>query len=161
MILSLALLVAACAPGGREGNFRDPRAPIYSSAVLDPGRLGGSWTQVAAFGPAGGCAPGGVAVMPAGGAVDLQGALCLSGRSVDLRGPATITGPGRITPAGGPEWWVLWVDGDYRTMAIGTPSGEIGFVLDRGPTLPADRLAAVREVFAFNGYDPAGLQVLR
>lgn len=55
------------------------------------------------------------------------------------------------------EW--LGVDHGYRTLAIGTPSGRFGFVLDRGP-IPADRLDAAREIFDFNGYATAALRPL-
>lgn len=55
--------------------------------------------------------------------------------------------------------WVLWVDEGYRTMALGTPSGRFGMILERGagPT-PSDRNAAAREILAWNGY---ALQRLR
>ena len=36
------------------------------------------------------------------------------------------------------------VDSGYRTMAIGTPSGRFGMILDRG-AIPPDRLTAARE----------------
>jgi apolipoprotein D and lipocalin family protein len=49
-------------------------------------------------------------------------------------------------------WWVLWADVGYRTLAIGTPSGRFGFILNRGGDLPADRMRAAREVLEWNGY---------
>ncbi len=52
------------------------------------------------------------------------------------------------------DWWVLWVDSGYRTLAIGTPDGRFGFVLDRGRIGP-DRLVAAAEIFDFNGYSKA------
>ncbi|HOZ34653.1 MAG TPA: lipocalin family protein, partial [Tabrizicola sp.] len=57
----------------------------------------------------------------------------------------------------GQDWWILWVDSGYRTLAIGTPSGRFGFILDRS-ALPPDRLAAASEVFDFNGYTTAALR---
>ncbi|MEH6775767.1 MAG: lipocalin family protein, partial [Cereibacter changlensis] len=59
----------------------------------------------------------------------------------------------------GAPWWVIWVDTDYRTLAIGTPDGSFGFLLNRGGPLPADRLTAVREIFEWNGYDLSRLTV--
>jgi apolipoprotein D and lipocalin family protein len=53
----------------------------------------------------------------------------------------------------GAEWWVLWVDADYRTLVVGTPSGSFGIILNRTADLPPDRLAAARDVLAWNGYD--------
>ena len=55
------------------------------------------------------------------------------------------------------DWWVIWADYDYRTLAIATPDGRFGFVLDRG-AIPSDRLTAAAEIFDFNGYDKARLR---
>jgi apolipoprotein D and lipocalin family protein len=85
--------------------------------------------------------------------------LCLGGETRRYAGPAALSGPGRISlaaadPAGiGAEWWVLWVDTDYRTLVVGTPSGSFGMILNRTGDLPADRMAAAREVLDWNGYD--------
>ena len=57
------------------------------------------------------------------------------------------------------DWWVLWADGDYRTLVIGTPSGQFGFVLNRDSTVPADRMDAVRDILTFNGYRVAEMVV--
>ena len=54
---------------------------------------------------------------------------------------------------------MIWVDVGYRTLAIATPSGRFGIILDRG-ALPADRLAAAREIFDFNGYRTEALTPL-
>lgn len=69
--------------------------------------------------------------------------------------------PGRIivgTPPFGTEYWVLWVDADYRTAAIGTPSGSFGWIIDRKRTGGADRLKAAADMLAFNGYATDRLQ---
>lgn len=66
-------------------------------------------------------------------------------------------GPGRFA-IGDQLWWVLWADADYRTLAIGTPSGQFGLILNRDGALPPDRLRAAREIFDFNGYDIARLR---
>ena len=50
------------------------------------------------------------------------------------------------------DYWVLWVDDDYRTAVVGVPSGRAGWILSRTPDLPEDRLEAARDVLAFNGY---------
>ena len=47
---------------------------------------------------------------------------------------------------------------NLRTLVIGTPSGEMGFILNRDGRLPADRLAAAREILEWNGYDLERLQ---
>lgn len=160
------LALAACAAPVPPAPFRDPGGPIYSNAVLDPAALAGDWVQVAGFGPLpGGCA-GGTARLgrAAGGTIAVASDLCLGGERVRFDGAARVLAAGRFAPVGAPPpldrpWWVIWADADARTLVVGTPSGEFGFILDRGGALPPDRLAAAREVLAFNGYDLARLRV--
>jgi apolipoprotein D and lipocalin family protein len=156
----LCMTLAACAPNITPdgGVYRSAAAPIYSNAVFDEARLEGRWDQVAAFAvdAAVGCRPGGAEFSRKGGLMQVSYRLCLSGREVAGSGPLSSTGPGRFGIGGkdgiGQDWWVLWVDEGYRTMAIGNPSGTFGFILNRGKALPADRLTAAAEVFDFNGY---------
>ena len=155
---ALAFLLAACAaktPALPRGDFRPEGGQIYSSAVLDASRLPGRWQQVATFGP-NTCKPGGVDIKP-DRSVTFR--LCLGGRDVKGAGPMQPTGPGRFAVAG-QDWWVLWADGDYRTLVIGTPSGDFGFVLNRGGAISADRMTAAREILGWNGYDLARFQPL-
>ncbi len=156
----LCLLLVACAapPPTEIGTYRKISAPIWSNAQLDAGRLVGSWRQAAAFAAApGGCAPGGADISGTPGALRVDATLCLAGKQTRISGPLAVAGPGRFR-AGDQDWWVIWVDTDYRTLAIGTPKGTFGFILNRGGTLPPDRLRAAREIFDFNGYDVARLQ---
>lgn len=150
LLLALAGCAAAPAPAGR---FRDPAVPMFSAALFDPAAAAGSWTEAAAFG-GGSCGGGGVEI-----AADLAvaGRLCLGGTSAAVQGQLEPFGPGRFRLAGTGEWWVLWVDSGYRTMAIGTPDGSWGTVLNRDGPLPEDRLAAAAEIFDFNGYDTGRL----
>lgn len=162
--LALCLLVA-CAPAAapvKIGHYRaNAAAPIYSSAVLQSDRLVGRWVQVAAFAPnAGGCAPGGVEISRRTEGLTLAYRLCLSGGETRGGGVMQPAGPGRFTVPGQPSpWWILWADADYRTLVIGTPSGQFGFVLNRESRLPPDRLRAAREILDWNGYDLRRLQV--
>lgn len=167
-LLAVALAgLAACSkpPAPAATGFRDPAVPIYSNAVLDLNRLRGDWVQVATFAPAAaGCAPGAATIGGEAGALDLSARLCLGGAELAASGALAETGPGRLTPAqaGGvlaQPWWVIWADVDYRTLVIGTPSGDFGFILNRDGALPADRLTAAREVLDWNGYDLAQLQL--
>ena len=150
----LGLAACAAAPDGGGTALRVPSAPIYSAAAFDTTRLAGRWAQVAGFGAA--CAPGVVEFTPTPQGLTLRGSLCLDGRQVRLSGPVAPLGQGRFAVPGMADWWVLWVDSGYRTLAIGTPSGAFGFVLDRG-AIPRDRLDAARELFDFNGYSAPGL----
>ncbi len=107
--------------------------------------------QVAAFAPPdAACAGGGVEITPQPEGLQIEGAVCREASLLKVRGLAEPSGQGRFV-LDGTEWWVLWVDSGYRTLAIGTPSGSFGFVLDRG-TIAPDRLQAAREIFDFNGY---------
>ena len=138
--------------------YRMAGAPIWSNAQLDQARLVGRWQQTADFAPVGtDCSPGAAQIGGRAGALTLAARLCLSGQEVRLSGPMPSKGPGRFV-VGGQDWWVIWVDTDYRTLAIGTPSGAFGFILNRDGALPPDRLRAAREIFDFNGYDIQRLQ---
>lgn len=154
----LLMLLSACVaskpvPGAA---FRTAGAPMWSKAQLDTARLVGRWREAAGFAPKGAaCRPGGAEITPApGGGLRIAARLCLGGVSQRVSGAMEPAGPGRFRVAG-QEWWVIWADTDYRTLAIATPSGQFGFVLDRSAGLSVDRARAAREVFDFNGYAPA------
>ena len=149
LVLGLAGCMATT-PDAPQGAFRPKGGQIYSSAVLDTSKLPGSWRQVGGFGPEG-CSPGGVEISSSGAAAFR---LCLGGRDIKGKGKLKPVGPGRFAVAG-QEWWVLWADGDYRTLVIGTPSGAFGFVLNRGGAISVDRMAAARQILDWNGYDLA------
>jgi apolipoprotein D and lipocalin family protein len=157
LILALAVLLAACAakpPAG--GAFRAADAPIWSAAAFDPARAAGTWAQVAGFQAEGAsCGAGAVRITPEAGGLRLDGSLCIAGALQNVSGLAQPAGPGRLSVKG-EDWWILWVDTGYRTMAVGTPSGRFGFILDRG-AIPGDRLTAAREIFDFNGYQTGAL----
>lgn len=171
-ILLLTLLAACAAKRDLPESFRDTGKPMYSNAVLDMAGLKGNWRQVASFAPeAGGCGAGRVEFgTPEGGAIPLAADLCLGGKRQALRGRAALPVPGRMIPEGvggkavsngiGQPWWIVWADVDLRTLVIGTPSGEMGFILNRDGVLPADRLKAAREILDWNGYDLDRLQML-
>lgn len=161
MILALALLVSACVGAGpaTDTGFRNADVPIWSAAAFAPAQIVGRWQQVAAYQAAadGKCRGGALEFRPASGGLAVDGVLCLNGSARKVSGVAQPAGPGRLALKGQEDWWILWVDSGYRTLAIGTPSGRFGFVLDRGAVAP-DRLAAAREVFDFNGYVPGALR---
>jgi apolipoprotein D and lipocalin family protein len=152
-------LLASCGSSPDVQRLRPPDDPIYSNASFDLSRLNGNWQQAASFAAQPGCT-GGVAKFSAdaSGQITGEASLCVAGRLQGWSGTVTRVGPGRFTIGAGEPWWVLWDDADNRTLVIGTPSGAFGFVLDRTGDLPADRLAAAREILDFNGYDLAGLQ---
>ena len=168
-ILAGLSLLAACGPdrAPAPGAFRDTGKQLYSNAVFEPAQLAGQWQQVAAFAApdTGDCRAGGAKFAPSATGVDLSTRLCLNGQTQAFSGMMAALGPGRYAlrgadPAGiGQPWWVIWVDTNYRTLVIGTPSGDFGFILNRDGPLPADRLAAAREILDWNGYDVSQLRM--
>jgi apolipoprotein D and lipocalin family protein len=162
LILAAAFVVAGCAVQTPTGSaFRQATAPIWSAAAFQPSAIGGRWQQAAVFASASdpGCQPGRLEFSPAPEGLVVSGVLCLDGDLQRVSGMAEPVGPGRLRIRGQEDWWVLWVDSGYRTLAVGTPSGRFGFVLDRG-TIPPDRLEATREIFDFNGYATGALRKL-
>ncbi|WP_108815339.1 lipocalin family protein [Loktanella sp. Alg231-35] len=165
--LALILLLAGCATqdsGGLFSVYRDLETPIASKAVFEPARYQGQWYEVARY-PVpfeAGC----VGVTAEYGLRD-DGLLSVLNicRNSDgsersrIAGTAEIVGPGRLTvrfpsvPFVAADYWVLWTDESYRTAVVGSPNGRSGWVLNRDPVIPPDRLQAARDVLEFNGYD--------
>nr|WP_253944395.1 lipocalin family protein [Pseudogemmobacter hezensis] len=151
------MVLAACSaqkPADQTRSFRSPGADIWSAAAFSPAGIAGGWHQVAGFSEGGGqgCRAGAAEFTQNGAAgLNIRARLCLNGREVSVSGPVTPVGPGRLSVPGMGDWWVIWVDSGYRTLAIATPDGSFGFVLDRGQ-IPRDRLRAAAEIFDFNGY---------
>lgn len=159
LLIVLALSACAAAPV-----YRDTDAPIASKALFDPARYTGVWHEVARF-PVffeAGC----VGVTAEYGLRD-DGLLSVLNicRNADgtersrINGTAEIVGPGRLkvrfgsVPFVAADYWVLWTDADYRTAVVGSPDGRSGWILNRSPDIPADRLTAARDILRFNGYD--------
>lgn len=168
-IIAAMLLVSGCAPQMPDDPFallpgyRDRSVPIASKALFEPERFLGLWHEVARF-PVpfqAGC----VAFTAEYGRRDdgllsvLNTCTAADGGQTGIVGTAEITGPGRLVLRFGSEpfvaadYWVLWVDESYRTAVVGTPDGRAGWILNRDPEIPPDRLAAAREMLDFNGYD--------
>lgn len=163
-MVAACLMLAACStkPAGPVG-FRDPARVISSSTAFDPGRFQGDWQVVAAFGAGAGCG-----VLSENWAVDasgfvIRGTACGASGKTGFATRGRLTGPGRVVrdaPRGPEEQWILWVDGDFRVAAVGTPSGAFGHILARPGLARADLLTAAREVLDFNGYDISRLNFL-
>jgi len=153
--LLLPLLLASCVqPSAPKGAYRNLNAPISSIALFDLARLKGEWREVASFRPRGPCTICRATFTPVAGGVRLE-----SGAGAAL---LQASGPGRMEPEGltgrmNAPWWVLWHDADYRTLVLGTPSGQFGVILDRGAIGP-DRLRAAKEILDWAGYDVAALK---
>ena len=160
MRIALALLtltLAACT----GGSYRDTGVAITSMAVFDPARYAGLWYEVASFPTPfqAGCTNTTAEYAPAGASLLTVRNACLKdGTRTVIEGTARLNGPGRLkvrlngVPVAA-DYWVLWVDEGYRTAVVGVPSGRAGWILNRDPRIPPDRLQAAREVLQFNGYD--------
>ncbi|SPH17172.1 hypothetical protein DEA8626_00688 [Defluviimonas aquaemixtae] len=158
-LLILPLLAACAAPPGPS--LRDAAAPISSNAAFDAGRFADVWHVVATYGSEARCGPlAETWVVTGPRRYQVTGTGCGPNGARAFATEARVTGPGRIARTGlaGPEeFWVLWVDADYRIAVIGTPSGRFARVLSRSPGARGDLMQAARDVLRFNGYDPAGL----
>ncbi len=167
LALAALLLLAACGPV-----YRDTSAPLQTVERLDTERYAGRWYEVASF-PVSfqrGCTAttADYDLRPDGkiGVVNTCRRGDPDGPVSQIEGTAEVVGPGQLRvrlgriPFAG-DYWVLWVAEDYRTAVVGTPRGRAGWVLHRDPGIPADRLAAARDVLAANGYDVTQLQRTR
>lgn len=162
-VMLLALLAACAAP--KPAHWRDTSQPIASAAMFEPDRFAGQWHVVARY-PRAADRACPREIMEYGADTMLWRCMAADGRPLHIwQGPAHPQRlPGRMTTDldgfGMQDFWVLWADFDYRTAVIGTPGGEAGYILNRDPNIPADRMAAAREMLDFNGYALAGLVTL-
>ena len=170
LVLGLALVaLGACvapapAPVVPAPVFRDQSAQIASQTDVTAARMAGTWhiRQGFADGPSIGRTLE-ISTLP-NDALQLRimaqrcGADgCAQPEEVLVK--LNATGPGRWTPEAPPaglpdqEFWVMWMDFDSRTAAIGTPTGTFGWIIDRSATGGGDRVTAARDIMDWFGYD--------
>lgn len=155
-LIAITLFLSACV----GQSYRDSSVQMTSMAVFDAERYAGLWYEVARF-PASfqeGCTHTEAEYTVTGPtSLAVRNACMKNGRLNVIEGSAEVVGPGRLKvklgniPFAG-DYWVLWVDEGYRTAVVGAPSGKVGWILNRTPTIPADRLKAARQILDFNGY---------
>jgi len=146
-------MIAGCTPTAQVQSLRDPSVQMSSIAQLDGRRMQGLWHEAAGFPRQTGCRPATVGLT-----IEITGSDCFL--PVPRQGASlAVSGPGRLTAGNGTEYWVLWVDADYRTMVIGDPQGRFGGILNRDVNISADRLLAAKRVLEWNGYRMTGLVV--
>lgn len=162
----LLVVLASLVLSGCGTVYRDRDAALTSMAVFEPERYAGLWYEVASFPTPfqAGCTNTQADYgLREDGTLSVRNSCFRNGSLTVIEGSARVVGPGRLEvrlngvpfPA---DYWVLWVDGDYRTAVVGTPSGKAGWILNREPSIRADRLAAAEEVLRFNGYDVSQLR---
>lgn len=140
---------------------RNTKRPISSTTRFDATKFAGNWVIRGEFVHPGEKALYGNVVVEAraGGVTGIAVSNALGSRE---RYEASMDTAGRIivgTPPFGTEYWVLWVDADYRTAAIGTPSGSFGWIIDRNRKGGDDRIKAAADMLVFNGYDKSRLHL--
>ena len=140
---------------------------MTSMAAFEPEKYAGLWYEIASY-PTffqAGCSHTTAEYgMGEAGALTVRNS-CRKGEVTEvIEGSASISGPGRLSVRleGVPvaaAYWVLWVDEGYRTAVVGVPSGRAGWILNRTPDIPPDRLAAARRILEFNGYNLSALEM--
>jgi apolipoprotein D and lipocalin family protein len=164
-LLAFCLALSACvAP-----SYRDSATPIAAQRNFQPERYLGRWYEIARY-PVifeEGC----TATTADYGPIDADTISVLNtcrkgapdGPVERIAGTAEIVAPGELkvrfsgVPFVAADYWVLWVDADYRTAVVGVPSGRAGWILARTPTISPARRAEAEAVLSRNGYDPSRL----
>ncbi|MDQ2092241.1 lipocalin family protein [Marimonas arenosa] len=141
---AMLAFLAACVPVGNSNTARDRTVPMASQVDATAVRLSGDWVVRTSFSET--ARPGERLRLRRG----QGGALWLDDIALPARGQGRFGGAG-----GSPEWWVLWLDADNRTAAIGTPGGEFGWIMDRKARGGMDRIRAAKEIMQWSGYDMA------
>jgi len=157
-----ALLVGglvACAPvptvppAPSDITFGNPSANIGATTRFDPVRFAGDWHVVARFVETGETA-----------AHDVIAVTYQQGKDrivvVASEGAQTYAydGTAVLRPKQGDPLIIMWVDEGFRTAVLGTPSGRVGYILDRKPNPRKDRLKAATEILKFYGWDTRRLK---
>ena len=163
----------ACAPAPESelkvlSSYRSFDTQIASQVNVTADRMAGDWVVRERFaeqpGPVSGMEldvlPGGALQWSVMGG-DCTEEVCFSTEKLVFLEPR---GQGRWRPVGeglggfDVELWVLWMDFDDRTMAIGTPDGRFGLILDKSATGGVDRIAAARDIMKWFGYEVSRLE---
>ena len=89
---------------------------------------------------------------------------CTRGGDIDdITGKAELIAPGQLkvsfasVPFVRSDYWVLWVNDDYTSAVVGTPSGRAGWVLNRTPDVSDETREMALSVLSANGYDTSRL----
>lgn len=164
---SLALVAFLALAACSGGNYRDTDVPIRTVDQVDLTRYAGKWYEIARYPNwfEKGCA--GVTAeysLRDDGRVDVlntcrQGAV--DGPVETAEGIARAADPTNAKlevkfvqwlPIAG-DYWVLHLDEDYQTVAVGNPAGSTGWILARTPQISPAQRAAAEAALSRNGYD--------
>ena len=169
---ALILALAGCLPtqeaatplGPATLPLRNPTAPIASQVNVDPIEFAGSWrvssvagTDWLAAGATVQAAVSGLNIVLTAPLADCTGEACFTrismrntadGRWAVAEGASTFSG----------EIWLLWTDVGRRTVAFGSPEGDVLVLLDKALPISPDRRAAARDILRWYGYDLSRLR---
>jgi apolipoprotein D and lipocalin family protein len=157
-----ALLVGglvACAPvptappAPTDIAFRNLSANIGATTRFDPMRFAGDWNVVARFVETGETAAHDVIAVTYQQGKDLIVVVASEGAQT-----YAYDGTAVLRPKQGDPLIIMWVDEGFRTAVLGTPSGRVGYILDRKPNPRKDRLKAATEILKFYGWDTRRLK---
>jgi len=166
------LLLAACAKdsppppqGDVPGLLRNPTAPLASQVDVTAERLKGDWFVRQSLGVTGWLGPK-INIAPAA-----DGRLVMTSETVGCADDVDLCqayvqtinliedGQGRWQVSSASDGfptdplWVLWMEFDDRTVAIGGPTGKYVWIMDRTATGGGDRITAARDILKWYGYD--------
>ena len=131
-------VLAGCAPVPGPV-LRDGAAPFSSQVDVTPARLAGDWV---------------VRLVSEGGAVAPGQVVRFS--ALQPEGPGRFRlGQGAGAALRGRVIWVIWMDGDSRTVALATAEGDLALIMDRTGAGGADRIRAARDILEWQGFDMA------
>ncbi|MEP4199028.1 MAG: lipocalin family protein [Aliishimia sp.] len=161
----VGLLVVACSGPSGPVSYRDQSKIIAATTRFNVEQFWGNWQVRQAYAGDANLRTVSLLPDPRGGVVwqeqrqRCEGTVCVLDQTTNS---VLENGKGRLLASPGQrEFWVLWVDADFRTAAVGTPDGRFGYILDRQKTGGADRIKAARDILDFNGYDVTQLQVIQ
>lgn len=149
LVLLVLTYCAACAPvrpNVVDVSLRDRAVPIGAISRFEAMKFDGAWNVHST----------------AGGIWDLRDFAVAGGSALWSEGQGArtaqvqqrATGILRLTYGGGVtrDLWVVWIDPDHNTVALGDPDGQFGHVATRVGKTRADQVTAALQVLAFNGY---------
>ena len=146
--------LVACAPvpiappAPSDITFRNPSANIGATTRFDPLRFAGDWHVVARFVEGDETAAHDVITVTYQQGKDRIFVVASEGAQT-----YAYDGTAVLRPKRGEPLIIMWLEEGFRTAVLGTPSGRIGYILDRKPNPRKDRLKAAREILKFYGWD--------
>ena len=145
--------VPTAPPAPSDITVRNPSANIGATTRFDPVRFAGDWHVVARFVEGGETAAHDVIAVTYQQGKDRIGVAASEGAQT-----YAYDGTAVLRPKRGEPLIIMWVEEGFRTAVLGTPSGRIGYILDRKPNPRKDRRKAATEILKFYGWDTGRLK---